>query len=131
MFRKVALLLVLVGLLAAMVPAASAGGYCAQWHTVQRGENLYRISLQYQSTVPYLAWLNQLPNANRILTYQQLCVRPVTPSGTPYVVQRGDTLSRIAQRFGVNTNVLAQVNNIANPNRIFVGQTIRIPDLIR
>lgn len=44
-----------------------------------------------------------------------------------YVVQPGDTLARIAQRYGTSWLTLAQVNNIANPNRIYAGQTIFIP----
>jgi LysM repeat protein len=43
------------------------------------------------------------------------------------VVQRGDTLFRISQRFGVNMWVLAQRNNILNLNRIYAGQTLFIP----
>ena len=128
MFRKIALILVLVGLLAAMVPAASAGGYCAQWHTVQRGDNLYRISLRYDSSVLYLTWLNQLPDANRILATQELCVRPVMPLGTPYVVQRGDNVYRIARNFGVDMGILAQHNSLENINLIHTGQTLYIPD---
>lgn len=131
MLRKFALILVLVGLLAAMVPATYAGGYCAQWHTVQRGENLYRISLQYDSSVRYLAWLNQLPDANRILATQQLCIRPATPIGTPYVVQHGDNVYRIARNFGVDMQILAQHNDLENINLIYTGQTLYIPDFKR
>lgn len=131
MLRKIAMWLVLVGLLAAMVPAASAGGYCAQWHTVQRGENLYRISQRYDSTVRYLAWLNQLADANRILANQELCIRTVTPVGTPYVVKRGDNVSRIARNFGVDMRILAQHNNLENINLIYTGQTLYIPDFRR
>jgi LysM repeat protein len=45
------------------------------------------------------------------------------------VVQPGDRLSRIAQRYGVNLWVLAQVNNIFNVNLIYVGQVLFIPDV--
>lgn len=44
-----------------------------------------------------------------------------------YRVVRGDTLSRIAGRYGTTTARLAQVNNIHNVNLIFVGQQICIP----
>ncbi len=52
--------------------------------------------------------------------------QPLT-SGTMYTVQRGDTLFRIAQRFGTTTNTLAAANGIANPSLIFVGQQLLIP----
>ncbi len=52
-----------------------------------------------------------------------------TPSRTPihYVVQPGDTLFLIAQRFGVPLDALIAANGITNPDRIEVGQVIIIP----
>ena len=47
---------------------------------------------------------------------------------TTYVIQPGDTLSAIAQTYGVSAEVIASANNIVNPNLIYSGQTIIIPD---
>ncbi len=44
-----------------------------------------------------------------------------------YVVQQGDTLFRIALRFNVTPETLAQYNGILNPNRLQAGQVLRIP----
>jgi LysM repeat protein len=46
---------------------------------------------------------------------------------TTYVVQPGDTLYRIALRFGTTINAIVQANNLSDPNRIFVGQVLTIP----
>lgn len=43
-----------------------------------------------------------------------------------YTVQRGDTLSGIAAKFGTTYQKIAQDNGISNPNRIFPGQVLRI-----
>ena len=43
-----------------------------------------------------------------------------------YVVKRGDTLSAIESKFGTTYQHLAQLNNIANPNKIYAGQKLRI-----
>lgn len=48
-------------------------------------------------------------------------------NGLVYVVQRGDTLSAIARAYGVSVKTLAAYNGLANPNRIYVGQTLYIP----
>jgi len=48
-------------------------------------------------------------------------------SGNTYLVQPGDTLSIVARRFNTTTTTLVQLNGIANPNRIFVGQVLQIP----
>ena len=50
-----------------------------------------------------------------------------TPSGKTYTVQRGDTLSGIARKFGTTVTVLAQLNNIKDVNKIYVGQVLRLP----
>jgi LysM repeat protein len=47
--------------------------------------------------------------------------------GGVHVVQRGETLSQIARRYGVSTTALAQVNGISNPNFIYAGQRLTIP----
>ena len=44
-----------------------------------------------------------------------------------YVVKKGDTLSKIASKYGTTYQVLASYNNIKNPNKIYVGQVIKIP----
>ena len=49
-----------------------------------------------------------------------------TSSAEYYTVRSGDTLSGIAARYGTTYQHLAQVNGIANPNLIFVGQKIRV-----
>lgn len=43
-----------------------------------------------------------------------------------YTVQRGDTLSQIAQRYGTTVQEIASINNISNPNLIYPGQVYRI-----
>jgi lysozyme len=43
-----------------------------------------------------------------------------------YVVKRGDTLSAIACKYGTTYQRLAQINGIANPNKIYAGQKIRV-----
>ena len=46
-----------------------------------------------------------------------------------YRVRRGDSISTIARTFGVNTSLVAQVNNLRNPNLIHPGRTLFIPAL--
>ncbi len=52
---------------------------------------------------------------------------PVTGDRT-YVVQPGDSLSSIATEFGVSQEALQAANGIDDPNSIFVGQRLVIPD---
>lgn len=52
-----------------------------------------------------------------------------TPVATPgtHVVQVGENLFRIALRYGVTVESIAQLNGITNPALIYVGQSLRIP----
>lgn len=44
-----------------------------------------------------------------------------------YTVQKGDNLTRIARRYGVLVEEIVVANDIADPNRIYVGQELLIP----
>jgi LysM repeat protein len=57
---------------------------------------------------------------------------PPTPQATPpppqtYVVQAGDTLALIAQRFGATVDAIQAANGIEDPNEIVIGQVLIIP----
>lgn len=56
-------------------------------------------------------------------------VPTVMPTAAPllYIVQPGDTLSGIAQAFGVSLQDLLAVNDIADPNLLHIGQVLVIP----
>lgn len=48
------------------------------------------------------------------------------PASVYYTVKRGDTLSAIASKYGTTYTYLARLNGIADPNRIYPGQKIRV-----
>jgi LysM repeat protein len=48
--------------------------------------------------------------------------------GRVHVVKKGQTLSQIAQAYGVNINVLIKVNKLNNPNALREGQELIIPE---
>lgn len=43
-----------------------------------------------------------------------------------YTVKSGDTLSEIAKKFNTTYQEIARKNNIKNPNKIYVGQVLKI-----
>ncbi len=63
-----------------------------------------------------------------------LLTATVSPSTTPvpanevtHVVRQGETLFRIALRYGISVSDLAAANGITNPSLIYAGQRLRIP----
>lgn len=110
--------------------------------------NLYRISLKYGVTPQEIANASGLPNMNLIYVGQKLTIPgcgntgvtpPATtvpdgstggtggPVGSTYVVQQGDTLFKISQRFGVPVTSIANANGISNINVIVINQQLVIP----
>ncbi|HHN94419.1 MAG TPA: LysM domain-containing protein, partial [Anaerolineae bacterium] len=100
-------------------------------HTVQAGENLFRIALRYGTTVEAIASANGIANPAMIYVGQELTIPAggeAAPEGeATYVVQPGDNLFRIALRYNMSYIYLAQYNGISNPANIRVGQILRIP----
>lgn len=52
---------------------------------------------------------------------------PPPPAQCTYTVKPGDYLGYIAQHLGVDMGTLAHINQISNPNHIYVGQVLHIP----
>jgi LysM repeat protein len=103
-------------------------------HVVQPGENLFRISLRYDTTVDAIAKVNNIVNPWFIYVGQELKIPtggggmpPSDPGGKTYVVQPGDTLYSIAVRHNTTVQALVVANNLSNPNLIYVGQTLKVP----
>lgn len=117
-------------------------------YIVQRGDNLYRIALRFRTTISAIAAANQIANLNLIYAGMRLTipapgVAPIPPTPThaptplptatpavcasPYIVQRGDNLYRIALRCGRTMAAIAAANGITNFNLIYVGQRLILP----
>ena len=106
-------------------PTPAPGG---DTYTVQPGDTLSGIATKYGTSWQELQRINAIPDANKIFPGQVLKLRgDVPPVARTYTVVRGDTLSGIAAKFGTNWQTLQQINGIANANKIFPGQVLRLP----
>ncbi|NNL68210.1 MAG: LysM peptidoglycan-binding domain-containing protein, partial [Myxococcales bacterium] len=97
-------------------------------YRVHRGDTLSGIAATFGVTLEELIAANELRNRNRLQIGQPLFIPGASPGArTTYVVQRGDTLERIAARHGVGMRALQDANHIRNRNRIHPGQVLAIP----
>ena len=94
---------------------------------VQAGDTLSAIANKFGTTVSNLVSLNHISNPNVIYVGQKIYVGEATQGqSNAYTVHAGNTLSSIAAKFGTTWKTLAQKNSIADPNVIYVGQTLQI-----
>jgi LysM repeat protein len=96
-------------------------------HVVRPGETLYSIARYYGVDMWAIAYANRIVNPNRIYVGQRLIIPTGGTTGTIHIVQRGETLTRIALRYGVSVWAIARTNGIYNLNHIWVGQRLIIP----
>ena len=99
------------------------------YYTVQAGDTLYSIANKYNTTVSNLKAINKL-NTNNIYVGQQLLLDEQKPeSGSninTYIVQRGDTLYSIANKYNTTISNLKTLNNLSS-NLLSVGQQLKVP----
>lgn len=87
-----------------------------------------------QSSQRLAALIEQGERSERVdLLTEESAAPTLAPSTQPsrvsaYQIQPGDTLETIARAHGVDRDEIAQVNNLRDPNRIFAGSTLTIPD---
>ncbi len=102
-------------------------------YIVKKGDTLSKIAQEFNTTVNDIAKLNNIQNVNLIYPCQILKIYEKTfnneSSGSniiSYKIKYGDTLSQIAKRYNVTVQSIVDLNNIQNPNYIYVGNVIKI-----
>ena len=102
-------------------------------YTVKRGDTLSEIAQKYGTTVNELVRLNNIANRNLIYVGQIIKINTSESeseicdcSHTIYTVKYGDTLTYIAKKYQVTINEIVELNDIKNPNLIYVGEKLRI-----
>ena len=95
-------------------------------YTVKKGDSLYSIAKEYNTTVNDIINLNEL-NTN-ILSIGQLLKIPstITEEINTYTVQKGDTLYKIASINNTTVNKLKELNNLTS-DILSIGQNIILP----
>lgn len=102
---------------------------------VEPGDTLSEIAARHDVTIAELVEWNDLDDPDRIIAGATLIVaapddtdRPAVAvsSGEVHVVTAGDTLSGIAHRLGVAIADLVAANGLDDPDRIIVGQSLRL-----
>jgi LysM repeat protein len=125
-----------------VTPTTSApipGGSCT--HVVRAGDNLFRLSLQYNVPIRDIAVASGVANPDLIIVGQTLTipncsggsVSPGVPGGGGsaggilHTVEQGETLYQLSVRYNVPIRSIAAANGIQNVNLIYFNQQLTIP----
>lgn len=95
-------------------------------YTVKKGDNLYNIASQYNTSVSAIMNLNNLTSSNLYIG-QQLKI-PTTSSGGStiiYTVKKGDNLYDISKKYNTTVDSIKKKNNL-NSNLLSIGQQLKI-----
>ena len=108
-------------------------------YVVAKGDTLWAIANGFHVSVAAIQLANGMADSTLIRIGEALTIpggvgtvadASAAPSGNPagtYVVQSGDTLWSIAQKFGTSVTALSQLNGVANPSLIRLNQPLTIP----
>jgi LysM repeat protein len=141
--RRLVLVMLVAMLLAGVFAEAAlaAPNSADSAYVVRPGDTLGAIAARFGVSAAAISRANGITNPNRIYIGQNLAIpgqsgssgqpaAPKPPTTSPatgaYIVQAGDTLAKIAARYGTTIQNLMRLNGITNPDRIWVGQRLLV-----
>lgn len=114
------------------IPGWSGTDSFGREYTVRPGDSLYLIGKQFGVSAQDLAKANGI-GTNASLTIGQVlkipgaAQAPAATTAQTYTVKSGDSLYKIAQRFGTTAEKLAALNGLSTKAQLSVGQALKLP----
>ena len=109
-----------------LVAWQKASGITPGSYSVKRGDSLSEIAERFRTSVSELKVINNL--RSNIIQIGQILMIPskISFRASEHVIQRGETLSEIAEQYRIRLQSLRTANNLSG-DRIMVGQVLKIP----
>ena len=101
-------------------------------HIVQVGDTITSISNLYSIKKDFIIKLNNLKDENYIYVGQNLKIYDSSQENKPnkdinnnyHLVQKGESLTEISSKYGLNFKELININNLKNPDSLEVGSKL-------
>ena len=136
-------------------PASSVDAAGSSSYTIQKGDSLSKIAVRAGVSAKEIAQLNNIKDPNKIRIGQKILIpahgkalrspppkkkaapkkkkaaakkpsAPAVDSGDTHVVESGDSLGKLAIRYGTSVSAFKSVNNLKS-DMIRIGQKLKIP----
>ena len=126
------MLLLTIFFLISLTCVASAQDYID--YEIQKGDCLWSIARQFQLSIQEIAQINNI-DTKETLHPGLLLKIPQSESGSLsesapmliHTVKKGESLWEIAQQYHLSLEQLSKVNELKQPNSLYIGQEVKIP----
>jgi peptidoglycan endopeptidase LytE len=98
-------------------------------YTVKSGDSLYKIARKHGTTVRKIKARNSLQKSKILVGQKLKILKKAVLKKKLYIVKRGDSLYRIARKFGLTVNSIVSANSLRNKT-IYPSQKIYLPRLL-
>lgn len=120
---------------AVSVASAAAARPSYTSHRITSGQTLSSIAVRYGTSVATLKSINGIKDAShvrsgrtiKVPTGGSVAVASAKPSYGNHRIEKGQTLSAIAQRYNTSVDTLKRINGIRDARRVQAGKTIKVP----
>ena len=94
---------------------------------IKEGDTLTKIAKDNNITVRDIMDTNNIFDANLLKEGQVIKLPETSNSYIIYTVKKGDSLNQLSRAYEIDKDEILKINNIINPNDIYIGQKIKIP----
>ena len=101
-------------------------------YRIKSGDTFATLARRFNTSVEAITLANSAVKPKNLQVDQSICIpirRSIVscPPGNRYVIQVGDSFSKISQRYGLSLDVLISLNPGVNPSNLQIGQIICVP----
>lgn len=94
-------------------------------YEINSGDSLWSIAAKFDISLDTLLWANDLNENSVIQPGQELIILPV--SGVIHRIEKGDTVSQIAQTYNASTEKILSFNGLSGQADIYIGDVLIVP----